>query len=272
MKRMVLLLAGVVLSSSVFGESTGVAAILERQNGKAFQLKLTGNTGEFLTARLENAPQDTKYAVDDIKSLQFPVTVDLFDLDAKFAAANYKDIIEQLEPKLTPCFDYLAFRNNVESAASMLLKAYAWDGEYAKADDLARRLLENKNPAVIKQAQFYQIISYIGLDRLDDAEKLRLELKNPPEKIYLKAYIERAKKQPKEAIQTAIELIADYGNDMDWMPQTEWLCAGLYLDMGMTNSAVSVAHQVSVFYEGMNVGKEAEQLQAELQVVNGKPE
>ena len=92
------------------------------------------------------------------------------------------------------------------------------------------------------------------------AEKIDLELPSETAKLYLKAAILRAKKQPQAAIKVAVDVIADHGNDLDWMPANELLCAKLYLDMGMTNSAVQTARQVEHLYAGTHISADAKKM------------
>ncbi len=76
---------------------------------------------------------------------------------------------------------------------------------------------------------------------------------------------------PHEAIQIAIEVIAQFANNMQWLPPSELLVAELYLDMGRTNSAMVTARQSKKMYVGTNIGKEAEALFSKFELAEAEP-
>ncbi len=98
------------------------------------------------------------------------------------------------------------------------------------------------------------------------AETFRSEVESEAAGLYLQACIERAKGETRLAIWTLCGVIADYGNDLDWMPPSELLAARLYLDDGMTNSAANTARQVESIYGGSNVASEAQKFKDSLPV------
>ena len=130
--------------------------------------------------------------------------------------------------------------------------------------------MENKNPVVLASAQVGRIQAAIGEKDVKTADGILEKIQDPTAKLYAQACVARAKNQPKVAIQSAIKLIAEYSNNMDWMPQTEMLCAELYNEMGMTNSAAATARQVQKFYAGMNVEKEAQALRSKIEQSTAK--
>ena len=76
-------------------------------------------------------------------------------------------------------------------------------------------------------------------------------------KLYLLACVQRVQNEPKKAIQTVTSIIAEHGNDVEWLAPSELLSAQIYLDMAMTNSAVNTARQVMNMYAGTYVSGDA---------------
>jgi len=110
---------------------------------------------------------------------------------------------------------------------------------------------------------------------MDAVQQLLGQLEDPAAKLYLTALVERSENRSKDAMQTVVELIASYPNNMDWMPQTEYLCAELYLDLNMPESAAEVAHQVYVLYPGSEFKLEAKALSEKIKQLteaSGEPE
>lgn len=78
--------------------------------------------------------------------------------------------------------------------------------------------------------------------------------------LYLQAVAERKKGQYKQAIQTAAKIVALYPQDEIWMPKAELLCAELYVDLGMLDSAEVTARQVQALHEGTEEAVKARDL------------
>ena len=152
------------------------------------------------------------------------------------------------------------------------MNAYYRNGDRAKAYEAALKLKITKDPALKLSALTLQALSSIAAGSLAEAEAVCSEISNPAAKLYLQASLQRARQQPEAAIQTAVELIADHPNDMLWMPLTELLCAELYLDLGMTNSAEATARQTETFYAGTSIGKEAQVLRQNIKQLTEQPE
>ena len=84
--------------------------------------------------------------------------------------------------------------------------------------------------------------------------------KTPAQKLVDQARAERAAGNPKQAIQTAAEVLILGQIDKETLAQCELLIAELYLEQGLTNAASVVARQIPVLHEGSEVVKKADAL------------
>ena len=84
-------------------------------------------------------------------------------------------------------------------------------------------------------------------------------------KLYLQACIERARGNPKAAFLLVNQIISEHANDLRWMPQSELLNVHLYMDTGLTNSAIQTARQVKNIYRNSNIAVDARNLQTYLE-------
>lgn len=272
MRRLILFTLGLLLAVTAAAETP---AILERNDGRAWRLFLKGRDSQYVTVRLDKAARDSRYELKDIRLLTFTgVSFDPQRLEQQFNAADYPAVIQTLEPQLNGCRPYASIRNNMEQAFLTLLKAYCRGADWASAARLAEDLRESPNPDLARASRIATARSAIGQGDVLTAEDLIGQLDDvPAAQLYLRACLQQAQGRPKEAVRTAVRLIAEHGNDMNWMPQTELLCARLYLELDLPESAAAAARQAAVFYEGTNIGAEAAALHAELkETLTAQPE
>jgi len=222
---------------------------------------------------LEKSKANTTVEIDDIDRLgiKHPEYDDAF-VQQNFNEANYASVITALEPIAAPSAEYMGIPNNLQDAFALLMNAYYWNGDLVKAREAALFLKDTQDLHLKLAAQKIQALTAIADGDLTDAEDVFAEISEPAAKLYLRACIERAGQKPEAAIQTAVELIAKHPNDMVWMPLTELLCAELYLDIGMTNSAEATARQAENFYAGTNIEKEAQALRQGIKQLTEQPE
>ena len=224
---------------------------------------LQGRDETTVIVRLDKATADTRVKASDIRFFRF--THRAYEPQAVqqlFDQARYSDVIAGLEPVVTPYLDYAGISNNLETAFCLLMKAYFEDGNYEKTGDLSARLMRNPNPDVQSQASVFQALAALGQGDVSAAESLLSGITSPAAKLYVQARIENAQKYPKNAIQTVVQLIAEYPNDKDWLPPAELLCAGLYYQMEMTNAALVTARQTAKLYQGTYIEQGAQALRA----------
>jgi hypothetical protein len=89
-------------------------------------------------------------------------------------------------------------------------------------------------------------------------------VKRPAEKLIEQAQAEQAAGNPKQAIQTAAQVLVLGPVEKETLAKCELLIAGLYLDQGMTNAAGVTARQIQVLYSGTDFEKDAEVLRAKI--------
>jgi len=261
MERMFLFwIVGVLLATSGVS-AEDLQAELYKKDGNAWHVFLVKNGGEELTIRLNKSKVNRTLPVNDVERLMIQHSEYDEDLvQQNFNDADYAAVIAALEPVAASSADYMVIPNNLQDAFGLLMNAYSQNGDQEKAYAAALKLKNTQDAALKLSAQTVLALSAIATGNLAEAEAVCSEISDPAAKLYLQAVLQRANHQPKTAIQTAVQLIANHPNDMLWMPRTELLCANLYLDMGRTNSAIATARQTQKFYAGTNIEKEAKAL------------
>jgi len=267
MKRFVLCcLLSVAASGVVAQEVAGVPAKLETANGKVVNSLLQGCSNGLLTFRLHRGKKEFTVPVSKVRKLTFVTKFDRARAKEAFDAADYGAAISVLEPALLPLKEYMVVDNDLRPAYRMLMLSYYGVGDFEKLND-AVKVVEGMNvPDYRTEAKVCSALVALAKDDVAAAEEIRSELEksSPAAALYIKACTLRKKAAYRDAIWTATEVLAEHGNDLLWMPPTELLCARLYLDMGMTNSASLTARQVKHIYTGTRIAVEAKRMRDQL--------
>jgi len=273
MKRLFGTLIGTALLISSGFCAEPPLAVLYKTDGRAWKVFLIKNGREKLTIRLHKSKANTTVEAEEVDRLEMvhpEYNADLVQLH--FNQADYSAVIAALEPVVLPVTDYMGFPNNLQEPCDRLMQAYSWNGDAAKAAGLADLLRISPDPERKVSALVIRALSALAQNEPAAAETCRAAIDEPAAELYVRAAMEQAQGEPEKAIQTAVELIATHPNNMNWMPPVELLCAKLYLELGMTNSAIATARQTEKIYAGMNVEKEARALRSTISESTEQPE
>jgi len=278
MKRCILSL--VVLSATALSglgqtAQSGTPAQIEVTNGKSVKGFLQSLENGVLTFQPPKSDRDYPAPADKIATLTFYPKYDSFATEESFNAGEYSAVISTLDPVMKPYWDYMSISNNLLAPFGMLVKAHFVNEDFDRVQSAADILMESRHSELLLQGQVYSALvalsntdtnGIVTTNGLAVAEKFRNEVESDAAGLYLQACIERAQGEPRTAIWTLCGVIANYGNDLEWMPPSELLAAHLYLDDGMTNSAANTARQVQSIYGGSSVASDAQTLKDALPV------
>lgn len=274
MNRFGAMLAAALLGCGVAGSARGANEKAAPQSGLPAKLEaVTGKKARVFLQRMEDgkvvfqpyrSTRELAVPPDKIKHLEFVLKYDADGVAKAYREGDYAQVVSTLGPLLQPYAPYMGIDNNLRDAFATLMVAYREAGELDKARKAAEALVASGDPSLELLGRVVLVQAALADGDIATAEKLRAEIESQSAGLYLDACIQRAKGQPKEAIQTAAKVISDFGNDMQWLPPTELLCAELYLDMAMTNSASHTARQVEHIYAGTHIAADAARLRAPL--------
>lgn len=265
MKQLVILLSALMVWNAQAESEKPLQARLTRSDDRIRRIILLDCTADELTYRLENGTESWTRPLADVRRLN--IRLPEFDLEAlrsQYISSDYAGVVATLETAVGRCGLYMPVANNALEAYELLAEALLRNGDFEKARRAGMNLLTAPDAEVRERARAVVALSTLGTGNPGKAAEWRDRLKDPAAELYVSACIQRAQQNSKAAMQTAIELIAAHPNDHEWMPQTEFLCAQLYLDLGMTNSAAVTARQVQSLYPGSECRAEARRLQEEI--------
>jgi len=269
MKKLATLL--ILISLSAFAQEeeelvqSGTPAMLEAANGKKMKVFLQTLENESLTFQLFKSPKNMTVPCAKIKSLKFFSKYDEAAVEASFNGGDYTAVCSVLDPLMVDFEQYMPIENNLYSVFVLHLKAHLGLEEYDKVRISADAMIANTfDYRQAMKGRVYKALAAIAEGDFETAEKQRADIESKAALLYLKACTQRAQGQPKEAIQTVVNIIAEHGNDVEWLGPGELLSAHLYLDLALTNSALNTARQVKNMYAGSNIGGEGAKLYAQL--------
>jgi hypothetical protein len=287
---------------------TGTPSRLEAANGKKASVYLQRLEGGNLTFQAPKSTKNMTVPLNKIKSLGFSMSKEEFDfyreqnvisaekiteifkkpdldrgakLEEMFAVileniagiynqGDYAGFISAIEPLMRERTQYMAIENNLDDFFIMLMESHRKLGDFSNVRECAATLSASPDPDKVEKAKSTLALVAITENDIATAETIRGELSSKAAALYLKALIEQAQGNSKQAIQTVSVIIAEHGNDLEWMPQSELLNAHLYLEMTgtnsviTTNSAMNTARQVKNMYAGSNVAADAKKFWASL--------
>lgn len=260
---------------SVAGQSSqsGTPAKLEvKGSGKSVNVFLQRVEGDNLIFQAVRSAQDRPAPADKIESLTFYPKHDAVALEETFNDGDYSGVIALYGRALAPYWEYMLINNNVREELRMMVKSYFETGDLAKVGEAAALLQKSPDAELVMQGQAYAVYMALSTTNFAAAEAIQSQVESQAAGLYLQAVIERAKGNHRSAIKLLTEVIASYGNDMNWMPESELLSAKLYLDMARTNSAATTARQVEKIYGGTSTANAAKIFAKSLPEVEQKTE
>jgi len=273
MKRIFIFWIGLTLLGSVGVAEEGPLAVLYKKNGQKWRYILLSQNGASLQVRTEKLKEHRTVAVEEIDWLDIQVAkYDEMLLQQRFNEADYAAIVTVLEPIVLPSADFMGIPNNLQDGFNLLMRTYCENGDTAKAREASARLMKSPDPELKCSAQVCRVRSALAENDLQTAEAVLAKISDPAAALYARACVERARQTPEIAIQTAVQLIAEHPNNLDWMPLTELLCAELYLEMGRPDSAEAAARQTQKLYAGTNIEKKAQALHTTIEQLPKQPE
>jgi len=265
-KRMVILLCCGMITAGLTASALAVNATLTQQDGRPMTGRIADRTGDQI--QLLRGGVGMPIRIENIKSLSFDFNVDVRKLGELKAERAYEQMIAILEPALKPFAEFADIPSNLTPFQTLLMELYYTSGQFDAAALTAQNMARGSySPDLQEKARIYQLLSLVESGQQDKADELaaeygwdRAEDAETPARLYLAAKLLAAQEQYTEALLSAAKVIALNDHESDWMPPAELLCAELYLELGMHESAEEVIRQILLLYKNSDVADKAGQL------------
>jgi tetratricopeptide (TPR) repeat protein len=272
MKRLFKLLATLLAVASVAHaqEQSGIPAKMTVVTGKTVPVFLQSLSDGKLIFQIYKRPNNVPLGdITKVSRFDFMNQFDSAGVNELFDAGDYQAVVDKMSAELKPSLDeywqYMSVENNFQNEFCSLLTAYMELGDMTNAQMAASILIQSSNPDMRAKGMVATIKLALAKDNIEEAEQLLESFDSEVGKLYLKACIERARNNPKAAFLLVNKIISEHPNDLKWMPQSEFLNVHLYMDIGLTNSAIQTARQVKNIYGKSNIAADAQKLQTYLE-------
>ncbi len=179
----------------------------------------------------------------------------LAGLSASFEQKEYAAVAEAAVRILEPALAYVDLPGNLADYVRQWMIASFWVGDYGRTASLAESLRTLDEESLRTAASLYGHLAAMEQGATDG---MKAFMQTPeaeqtfPEgsaaRLYIEARLLQRDGNPFEAARIAGRMIADHRSDADWMPRAELLCAELYFELDMPESAQSVLEDIRSFY------------------------
>ena len=259
MKKSILriILAGGLLATS-FVQASPLPAELLMGNGRSWKGKLVRRDGDWIEFQTGTSAKPIRIGASTVKELRFAVEIDSDKISEMMQNRQFDRVISSLSKSIEPFSDYSDIPSNLTKYNALLMELYHRTKQYDKSLAISEKISkDDRNPVLQAKAQSYQALSLIESGKSEDAKALFSEFgwseeiskDAAPEELYIKAKLLMLNEEYSQAIELVSMIVAFNSQDPDWMQPAEMLCAEVYTELGMYDSAEEVCRQILLLYK-----------------------
>lgn len=270
MKR---LLINLLLGTLVAG-ATGAPldARVKTSSGRSLSGALEQRGDGFVLFRL-NGAQLVKIADSELASVTFEMGEEWPSAAQQFNDGDYRAAADIYNRMLPPFVLYSGLPSNLSDDFPHWMIALYWAGDYGRAITLAKALRLAPEESIRETADFYSRLARMEQGEFDEmtafmktSGSAALYPDNSAVRFYIQARLLQHEGQSLAAIRTITKLIARHSHNGNWLPKAELLCAELYFELDMPESARAVLADIGDFYSDKDIQKKAAALAAKQKV------
>lgn len=258
-----------------------IAAELIMPGGRSWKGQVISRDGDWIEFSTGRTGKPIRVGASTIQELVFEVNIDAEKLNEMNRNREYERIISSLDRAMEPFAVYSDVPSNLTKYNALLMELHYRVGSHDKSLAISEKLVtDERDPALQEQSRIYRALALIGSGRTDEAEALLTEYgwdqdlsaDASPEKLYVAAKLMALKKQYSDAMELVAKIIAFNSQNPDWMQPAELLCAEVYTELGMYDSADEVIRQISLLYKNTNEDDQAQKLKIRIDQLRAEQE
>ena len=255
-------------------EGASLQAELIMSGGRSWKGTLVKRDGDFVVFSKQNSANPIRMGASAIKELMFEVEIDAEKLFEMKNNREFERVINSLVKVLEPYKEYSDIPSNLTKYNTLLMEMYYRAGAYKESLAISSKIADDsRSPELQHKSRIYKILALIDGKRADDAKALLAEYgwdqdvsnNAEPEKLYLNAKLLTLNKEYSKAMALVAKVVAFNSQDPDWMQPSELLCAQLYTELGMLDSADEVIRQISMLYKNTPENDTAQDLKIRIE-------
>jgi tetratricopeptide (TPR) repeat protein len=263
-----------VLAAGFVAQAKPLPAELVMGNGRAWKGQIVGRDGDWLEFKTGTSAKAIRIGASTVKELKFSVNIDAEKISEMMENREFETIIIQLSKAIKPFAEFSDIPSNLTVYNTVLMELYYRTQQYDDSLAISSKIADDdRDPELQEKSRMYQALALIDSGRSDEAEALLskygwnqdLTDDASPDKLYITAKLMALNKQYNKAMELVAKVIAFNSQDPDWMQPAELLCAEVYVELGMLDSAAEVCREILILYKNTPEFDKAEQLQLRIE-------
>ncbi len=268
-----LTVAGVLLMGG-FADAKTLSAELIMGNGRSWKGQLVSRDGDWVEFSTGTAAKPIRIGAGTIKELNFVVKIDAEKISEMMDNREFVRVIDSLSRTIDPFAEYSDIPSNLTKYNSLLMELYYRTKQYDKSLAISSKIVgDDRNPSLQSKARIYQTLALIDSGNSDEAKTLLSEYgwdqdvsaDAAPEELYIKAKLLVLNGEYSKAMESVAKVIAFNSQDPDWIQPAEMLCAEIYTELGLYDSAEEVCRQILILYKNTPEFDKAKQLRIKIE-------
>ncbi|MCK4564209.1 MAG: hypothetical protein KAU94_06025 [Verrucomicrobia bacterium] len=275
-----LAVAGILLTTGMAGaEPLNVEWLL--RGGLSWKGQLFGRDGDWIELKRPEDLKPVRVGANTIKELIFEIDLDIEKVSKMVKNREFEQVVATLEKAIDPFTEYSDIPSNLTKYNALLMELYYRTAQYDKSLAISSKIAEDdRNPELQEKSRVYQALALIDGGKPSEADALlakygwdqELSGDASPQKLYIAAKLMALKKQYSEAMLLIARVIAFNSSDLEWMQPAEMLCAEIYTELGLYDSAEEVCRQIDVLYKDSPEFDQAQQLKLKIEKLRAEQE
>ena len=261
--------------------SHGISAELIMAGGKTWDVKIIQRikTDQKDSLQLSINGRIAGIPVSAVKEINYDINLNIEKLIDLKEQRKYSLLINKLNDSLKPYELYEDIPSNLTKYRSLLMELYFLVNDYDNVISFANNIEKYSSDEELKSsAQVFLARSYIKNGSAERAEKLlksngwfdEISSSSNPEKLFILAELMRLKEDYNKAMELVSYIIAFNSQDTKWTQPSELLCAELYVELKMYESAKEVINQISLLYPDSIENEKANELAMKIELIESE--
>ena len=266
------LVAGLLVAGG--SQANPLPAELLMGNGRSWRGQLVSRNGDWIEFKTVASAKPIRVGAGTIKELKFNVEIDADKISEMMRNRQFERVINTLSRSIEPFSEYSDIPSNLTRYNALLMELYYRTKQYDESLALSGKIAkDDRNLRLQSKARTYQALSLIESGKSDEVKTLFVEYgwtketskDASPEELYIKAKLLVLDKQYSEAIELVSLIVAFKSQDPDWMQPAEMLCAEIYTELGMYDSAEEVCREILILYKNTPEFDKAKKLKIKIE-------
>jgi tetratricopeptide (TPR) repeat protein len=268
-----LTLAGILLAGGL-AEAKPLKAELVMPGGRSWKGEIVGRDGDWIEFSTGASAKPIRIGASTLQELNFEVNIDAEKVAEMMKNREFERVLAALDKALEPFVEYSDIPSNLTRYNSLMMELFYRTRQYDKSLAISTKIAEDDRDETLQEkARLYQALALIDGGKSDEAEALLTKYgwnhdvsdDAAPEKLYITAKLMALNKEYNKAMELVAKVIAFNSQDPDWMQPAEMLCAEVYTELGLYDSAEEVCRQILMLYKDTPEYDKAQQLKIKIE-------